>query len=130
MQKPLRHGPYEPPAEHRGRPAVILWFRAYAVLSLLVYGGFLLLWHWLMPPAQGGHLFRPHPIWLSPVVTTVALALASLFAVGALVPHKPWGWQVGLVAVALGLVSCTAVFAFPLLVFWLKPETKAAFGRL
>jgi hypothetical protein len=55
---------------------------------------------------------------------------AGLGLCAAMVPYKPWGWTVGLLVIGAGLASCMVLFAIPLLVFWLKPETKAAFGRL
>ena len=69
------------------------------------------------------------------LITTVVLGLivlgcSSIYAVAAFVPYKPWAWTFGLVAICLGLSSCMALAAVPLLIFWMKPETKAAFGRL
>jgi hypothetical protein len=33
-------------------------------------------------------------------------------------------------SICLGLVSCTVFLSVPLLVFWLRPVTRAAFRRL
>lgn len=64
------------------------------------------------------------------LVLLSSLAFAVLFGVATFVPYKPWGWTIGVVALGLGLTSCMVIFALPLLIYWLKPETKAAFGRL
>jgi hypothetical protein len=64
------------------------------------------------------------------VLALLAAALVALYGVATFVPFKPWGWSVGLVAIALGLAGGGAIFAIPLLVFWLKPQVKAAFARL
>ncbi|MBX3261565.1 MAG: hypothetical protein KF782_17915 [Labilithrix sp.] len=129
--QPFGYG-YAPPGFTRGRPAVITWFRVYAATTLALYVGFFALWQFLAPAGPDEAHRQPT---LAGDVTTAALGLlvfvfGGLFALGAFVPYKPWGWIVGLVAICLGLSSCTAVFAIPLLIYWMKPETKAAFGRL
>ncbi|MBX3198026.1 MAG: hypothetical protein KF894_07760 [Labilithrix sp.] len=131
--QPFGYG-YEPPGFSRGRPAVITWYRVYAASVLALYVGFFALWQTLVPagPEEAAADFQPT---LAGSVTVAALGLVglglgSLFAVGALVPYKPWGWTVGLIVICLGLSSCTAVAAIPLLIHWMKPQTKAAFGRL
>lgn len=53
-----------------------------------------------------------------------------VFAVALFLPRKPFNWIVGIVMIAFGLTSCCFLPAtVPLLIFWLKPETKAYFGR-
>ena len=45
-------------------------------------------------------------------------------------PRRPWAWVVHLVLIALGLTSCcTLPASIPLLVYWLKPDAQAWFGR-
>lgn len=52
------------------------------------------------------------------------------FAIALFLPRKPWVWVYSLVLIIIGLMGCPTVFAsVPLLIFWLKPETKAYFGR-
>lgn len=63
------------------------------------------------------------------IVTIVSLLLTAFFMAAALVPLRPWGWVVGAVAIAIGLAGCTMVLSAPLLFHWMKPRTKAAFGR-
>ncbi len=53
------------------------------------------------------------------------ISTAALF-----LPAKPYNWIVGLVLICLGMTSCCFVpFLIPLLLYWIKPETKAFFGR-
>jgi hypothetical protein len=117
--QPYGYG-YEPPSIARGRPPVIAWFRVYAATCFVFYVGFVAIWLYFTP----GDLTR------SVGVSLIAVALGAVFGVGTFVPYKPWGWTLGLVAISLGLVSCTLFVAVPLLVAWMQPETKAAFGRL
>jgi hypothetical protein len=57
-------------------------------------------------------------------------ALAVVFAVALFLPRRRWNWIVGIVIIALGMTSCCfAPFLIPLIVYWVKPETKAYFGR-
>ncbi len=132
--EPRPFGYYEPPPSQRGRPAVITWLRVYAVTILALYLGIFALWQFLTPagPNEPSHGLHATPAGVATVVVLglLVVGFAALHAVAAFVPYKPWGWTVGLLAICLGLSSCTALAAVPLLVFWLKPETKAAFGRL
>jgi hypothetical protein len=53
-----------------------------------------------------------------------------VFAVALFLPRKPYNWIVGIVMMALGMTSCCFLpFLVPLLIYWVKPETKAYFGR-
>lgn len=52
------------------------------------------------------------------------------FAIALFLPPKPYNWIVGIVLIALGLTSCCLLPAtIPLLIYWVKPETQAFFGR-
>jgi hypothetical protein len=118
--RPLGH--YEAPATTRGRPAVITWYRIYAVTTPLFYLLAFALWQ-LRVPAIGDD--RTFHLGIAAIVV-----LTALFAVAAMVPYKPWGWTFALIAIGIGLPTCLAPFALPLILFWLRPETRAAFCRL
>jgi hypothetical protein len=62
-------------------------------------------------------------------LAAVTATLAVFFAAAAAVPRAPWGWTVGLVAIALGVPTCAIVFAVPLVVKWQSPIVRAAFRR-
>lgn len=121
---PPGNDPYSAPASTRDRLAVVLLFRLYACTLPFSYIGWLLLWRRLRPTGivQGHVLFE--------VEVFAALLLALLQVPWAFVPYRPWGWTAALVVIGFGLPTCNAVFALPLLAFWLEPKTKAAFGRL
>lgn len=56
--------------------------------------------------------------------------LFLLFAAAPFLPKKPWVWIYDIVLIAVGLTSCACLpVSIPLLIYWLKPETKAFFGR-
>jgi hypothetical protein len=96
----------------------------------LAYVGFLALWQLLTPSESSLGTSERNPLLLFFAVGLVVVIVGGFHAVAAAVPYKPWGWPVGLIAICLGFSTCTAPVSLLLLVWWLKPETKAAFGRL
>jgi drug/metabolite transporter (DMT)-like permease len=64
------------------------------------------------------------------VFIVMGLALTVPFAIGPFLPRKPGAWVFGLVLICLGLTSvCCLPATIPLLIHWIKPETKNYFGR-
>ncbi|MEP6923997.1 MAG: hypothetical protein ABI954_06010, partial [Pyrinomonadaceae bacterium] len=46
------------------------------------------------------------------------------------VPPRPGHWVFGIILIVMSLTSCIFLpFAIPLLIYWVKPETKAYLGR-
>jgi len=138
---PASVSPYEPPkTEGAKRPAVILWFRVYAgviaTLSLLAVAASF----WLVikmgndaiVDLNTGETIAGGPRDKVVLLTMAALGVVFgvLHGVAAAVPYKPWAWVLGIVVIGLGVTGCTVVFAAPLLFYWIKPITKAAFQRL
>jgi len=63
------------------------------------------------------------------VVIGIPCALLSLVPI--FLPPKPWVWVWILVEIAFGMTSvCCLPAALPLLIFWLKPETKRYYGKV
>lgn len=107
------------------------WYRVYCAVLAFLYllvialGIFLLVFQ---PPTRQ---YEPEEMMIAAIAYIVIGAIFFLvFAVALFLPPKPYNWIVGIVMMAIGLTSCCFVpFVVPLLVFWLKPETKAFFGR-
>lgn len=60
----------------------------------------------------------------------LGILLAGLYAAAFFLPPKPWTWVYHLVLIGFGMTSCCCLpFSIALLVYWLKPETQAWFGR-
>ena len=57
--------------------------------------------------------------------------IALCFVGAAVVPRRPWGWVIGLLALVATIFPfvITAAVAIPLLISWTKPEMKRAFGK-
>ena len=107
--------PYAPPAASEpGTMFVIRAYRAYAVLSFVLYlAGAIVIGKY----ASGG-------------MAIGAGLLAAFYAFATFAPRTPAGWAIALIAIGVGATSITLLFAAPLLIVWLRPTTKAAFRRL
>lgn len=135
MRSHPRLSPYDPPEDDDdARPAVILWYRLYAgVMALFALAAVAFSVVYAMAVASEPIYGRPgggadlHVLAI--LLVMASGAFAALHVVAAFVPYKPWGWSLGVVAIALGMSSVMIVVAIPLLVHWMKPTTKAAFGR-
>ncbi len=112
-------------------PAVWTWYRAYCAAMALLYlagsvAGLLAL---LLPDA----LDHANPVELllfGCTFTACGLPLLALFATAPFLRPTPRTWVFHLVLICVGLTSaCCLPVCIPLLVFWIKPETKAFFGR-
>ena len=67
----------------------------------------------------------------TPLIFMLALVivLVLIFATAMLLPRVRWAWTYSLVLICLGMGGITLVAAVPLLIFWIRPETQAWFGR-
>ncbi len=60
----------------------------------------------------------------------VGVVLGIPFLAAPFLPKAPWAWIYHIVLISVGMTSvCCMPISIPLLIFWLKPETKAFFGR-
>ncbi len=131
--------PYAPPLpgmdtpEGGGTPPVWPWYCAFAIMMSLIYlvvsgfGIFML----VMPEELGLTSTDEIEARIQGfILVAVSLPFAIVFAVAPLLPKKPWAWMFHVVLICLCASSCAcALFCIPLLIHWMKPETKAFFGR-
>jgi drug/metabolite transporter (DMT)-like permease len=111
-------------------PPVYTWFVVYCVLMALLY---------LFTAAMGVVflILEPDPDMsvmeariMGAVFTIVGLIFFAPFAAAPFLPRKNWVWIFGLVLICVGLTSaCCLPVCIPLLIYWLKPEMKAFYGR-
>ena len=121
--------PELPPAVPR--PKFMTWYNVYcgfmAALYLLVIGAgvfFLLIDPGLLDMEAG------LAIVLGVIYLAMGVVLAALFGAAPFLPPRPWSWVYGVVCIGIGLSSpCCMPASIPLLIYWIKPETKAYFGR-
>ena len=117
--------------DHEPPPAVILWFK--------LYSGFLSFVYLLCVGVSFIFLFvDPAELEIDPVAAKLAgaglLLLGLVLFVACLLPlflpRKPWLWIYDLVIICFGFTSiCFWPACIPLMIFWLKPETKEYFGK-
>jgi hypothetical protein len=130
--------PYEPPTPFDVpgalpvgvRPPVVFWFRVYAGAMALLYlataVGMALFMGWL--EEQGAA--SDDTLGLG-MVLVICVPFFLAFAVGAFMPSESWAWIYGMVLICIGLTSClTMAAAIPLMIYWMKPETKIHFKRM
>jgi len=132
--------PYEPPKSSYFksdgsdvRPPVWPWYTAYCLILSFIYilllcvGVALLAFgpqiaeevdeDAVVMQIQGGALI------------VISIPCAVLFAAGPFLPKRKWAWIYGFFPICIGFTSCCILpFSIGLLIFWLKPETKAFFS--
>ena len=114
-----------------GPPKVVTWFKVYAGALCVTYvavAAFSIVFfavspHELEMPAVQAHV-------TGALLLAMGVVLSAACLVPLVAPRRPWLWTYDLVVICLGLTSvCCMLASIPLLIFWLKPETKAWFGR-
>lgn len=111
-------------------PPVYKWFVVYSIGMALLY---------LVVAAMGVvFLFiQPDPEMDEAEATIMGIVFLVLglvffvpYASAPFLPRQSWVWVLGLVLICIGLTSaCCLPVCVPLLIFWLKPEMKAFYGR-
>lgn len=118
-------GYYTPPETSGAAPIVVTFFRIYAGIIALA-SSTMLLFVLAAIGRDADEVGRDVVYFFA----TVFACAAALHGVAAFVPRKPWGWALGVVVLALGIPSGGFAFAIPLLVYWLRPQCRAAFMRM
>ena len=111
-------------------PPAHKWFVVYCVLMALLY---------LMTAVMGIVFLSVEPeremsaeeaTLMGVLFLILGLTFFVPFALAPFLPRKSWVWVFGLVLICIGLTSaCCLPVCIPLLIFWLKPEMKAFYGR-
>lgn len=112
------------------KPQVYTWFVVYCVLMALMY---------LAVTAMG--IFFPMLSQMSSrpqaqdqitgiIYTVFGVIFFIPFAIAPFLKPGPGVWVYDLVLICLGMTSCCCLpITIPLLIFWIKPETKTYFGK-
>ena len=123
---PQGYGVPQMPGGSGPKPAVWTWYVVYALTMAFMYlacavGGVV-----LAVAAEGGEDSVAQGI----VMTVIGLPLLLLYGAAPFFPKRPWAWTFHMVLIALsGTSACCIPVCIPLIIFWLKPETKAFFGK-
>jgi len=119
----------------KAAPPVVTWFKVYAAGMALVYlaiaamGGLFLVFAEDMAAPPGGSGDTTEVLIMGAVYLVMGLGLAAVFLVPFVLGRGKGAWVYALVLICLGLTSvCCLPATIPLLVFWIKPQTKAWYG--
>lgn len=111
-------------------PPVYRWFVAYCIFMALLYlslAGMGIVFMFIEPDRD---MSATEAKIMGAVLLIIGLAFFVPYAVAPFLPRQSWVWILGLVLICIGLTSaCCLPACIPLLIFWLKPEMKAFYGR-
>lgn len=113
-------------------PPVLFWFRVYCGVLCVVYvcttlAGLPFL---LMDPGTF-EMSTLEARLLGGMLFVLGAVLLVMSAAPFFLAPRPWVWTYDLVIICLGMTSaCFLPACIPLLIFWIKPEVKAHFGRV
>ena len=111
-------------------PPVYKWFVVYCILMALLYLTATLMGIVFMFIEPDGEMSPAQAKIIGPVVFILGLVFFVPFLSAPFLPRKSWVWVFGLVLICIGLTSAFCLPAsIPLLIYWLKPEMKAFYGR-
>jgi hypothetical protein len=115
-------------------PPAVIWFRVYAAVLGLVYvvicvlGIITLVAAIATPPKSAAD--QASGIGMALVFVVIGGALAVPCFIALFGGRKPWVWTLDIVLIAIGMSSaCCMPICIPLLIYWMKPEVKAWFGK-
>lgn len=115
---------------HQQTPPVYRWFVAYCMLMALLYLATAVMGIAFMFVEPEADMSAAEQRIMSVVFLVVGLVFFVPFAAAPFLPRQSWVWVFGLVLICLGLSSaCCLPVGIPLLIFWLKPEMKAYYGK-
>lgn len=114
----------------RGR-RTFFWYKIYAALMAAMYAMLVALGVFMLAAgSRTGVEDRGEAAIVGVVYAFLGAIFFLVFAAVFFLPHKPWTWIYHIVLICLGMTSCCLLpLTIPLLINWLKPETKALFGR-
>jgi drug/metabolite transporter (DMT)-like permease len=111
-------------------PPVYKWFLAYCILMALIYLVVALMGIIFLVTGPDPEMSELEATIMGLVFLVMGLVFFAGYAVGPFLPRKSWAWVYGMVLICIGLTSaCCLPACIPMLIFWLKPELKAFFGR-
>ncbi|MBN2369790.1 MAG: hypothetical protein JXO72_04830 [Vicinamibacteria bacterium] len=120
----------------KARPGVVTWYRVYCGLMALLYFALAaagIIGLFFMEELTSGSNAMSPLVALLMLLMWIALGLVfgAVFVAPFFLSRRPWAWIYHLVLIAIGMTSpCCMPASIPLLIFWLKQETREYFGRV
>ncbi|MCK5241336.1 hypothetical protein KAR34_02680 [bacterium] len=111
------------------KPNVVLWFKVFCVFMAIVCTAFFAGGTWVIVDVGGfgkvGAQAGTAVFMLIALFVTVIAYIVPLF-----LKPRSWVWVYGLALIGLGFFGLlTAFVCIPLLLFWIKAETREYFGK-
>ena len=120
-----------PVAVPETEPKVFLWYRIYNGLMALMYVLLAGFFWWLKSldlefetPEEEMEI-----VVMAWVMLVVGLPLALFYLFCCFKTHRGWHWVLGFFSIGIGMTGCCLPVCIPLIIFWIKPETKAWLNR-
>ena len=111
-------------------PPAYKWFVVYCVLMALVYLVTAVMGIVFMFAEPDRDMSAEEARLMGAVFLILGLVFFVPYALAPFLPRTSWVWVFGLVLICIGLSSaCCLPACIPLLIYWLKPEMKAFYGR-
>jgi hypothetical protein len=111
-------------------PPVYRWFVAYSIFMALLYAFTALMGIFFLFMEPDAEMSAEEAKIMGSVMIAMGLLFCVPYAAAPFLPRQSWVWILGLVLICIGLTSaCCLPACVPLLIFWLKPEMKAFYGR-
>jgi predicted membrane channel-forming protein YqfA (hemolysin III family) len=124
--------PLSPPSVPITRPTLVRWFYVYCGVLCVIYLAVAAcsLPFFLIEPSELD-MGKTEAVFVGVMMLVMGLVFFVLFLMPFFLPQRPWVWVFDLVLICIGMTSaCFLLACVPLLLFWLKPETKAWFGKV
>lgn len=107
------------------KPGVVLWAKLYMGAMSALYFVLLLFSPFMLMSGD------EEAVIYGFVFIFVGIPCAILSAIPIFLAPKPWVWVWILIVIAFGMTSvCCLPVTVPLLIFWIKPETKRYYGQI
>jgi hypothetical protein len=125
------HFAYPPPIDTELGRKTFFWYRMYCGLMTLLYLSVAVIGIVLAAAAPETSEYSAEETMVMGIVYGLLGAVFFIvYLVALMLPPKPYNWVVGIVMIAVGMTSCCLWPAvIPLLIYWIKPETKSFLGR-
>ena len=111
-------------------PPVYKWFVAYCICMALLYISFPVFGTVFLFAEPDADMSAGEAKFMGVLMIVLGLVFFAPYAAAPFLPRKNWVWILGLVLICLGLTSaCCLPACIPLLIYWLKPDMKAFYGK-
>jgi hypothetical protein len=115
--------------QNAAKPAVWTWYIVYCAFMAFMYFAVIIAGVVFMFFVPNEDPDVPMNIIIGVLYMVLGLIFMVIFAIAPFLPKAKWSWIYGFVMIGIGMTSvCCLPASIPLLIYWLKPETKRFFN--